>query len=296
MREDRSILDFLTARDTFLNERLARHYGIAGVTGPEFRRVDISSTAARGRPDAGQRADGLVVCHEDLAGAARQVDSRQPVRRRTATAAARTWCGWTKKGSARRCRCASGWKCTAATRRARPVTAGWTRWGSGSRTSTASARGGRWTANSRSIRPVSFRTGGPSTVRASWRRFSASEQEAFARALTSKLLVYALGRGPEPARQADGAHDCAPPRGRGLPLLEAYTGDRSERPVPDAPGSGARMIVTGRHLPRRTFLKGLGAAVALPMLDAMTPAFAAPAARTADRRGWRSSTSRTASR
>ena len=36
------------------------------------------------------------------------------------------------------------------------------------------------------------------------------------------------------------------------------------------------MIVTGRHLPRRTFLKGLGAAVALPMLDAMTPAFAKP--------------------
>jgi hypothetical protein len=37
------------------------------------------------------------------------------------------------------------------------------------------------------------------------------------------------------------------------------------------------MIVTGKHLPRRTFLKGLGAAVALPMLDAMTPAFAAAA-------------------
>jgi len=40
------------------------------------------------------------------------------------------------------------------------------------------------------------------------------------------------------------------------------------------------MIVTGRHLPRRLFLKGLGAAVALPALDAMTPAFAAPASRT----------------
>ena len=38
------------------------------------------------------------------------------------------------------------------------------------------------------------------------------------------------------------------------------------------------MIVTGRHLPRRTFLKGLGTAVALPMLDAMTPAFAGAAA------------------
>ena len=33
MREDRSILDLLDADFTFVNERLARHYGIAGVTG-----------------------------------------------------------------------------------------------------------------------------------------------------------------------------------------------------------------------------------------------------------------------
>jgi hypothetical protein len=39
------------------------------------------------------------------------------------------------------------------------------------------------------------------------------------------------------------------------------------------------MIATGKHLPRRLFLKGMGAAIALPYLDAMTPAFAAgPAA------------------
>lgn len=37
------------------------------------------------------------------------------------------------------------------------------------------------------------------------------------------------------------------------------------------------MIITRKHLPRRTFLRGLGTAVALPMLDAMTPAFAGPA-------------------
>jgi hypothetical protein len=36
------------------------------------------------------------------------------------------------------------------------------------------------------------------------------------------------------------------------------------------------MIVTRTHLPRRSFLKGVGAVIALPMLDAMTPAFAAP--------------------
>lgn len=35
------------------------------------------------------------------------------------------------------------------------------------------------------------------------------------------------------------------------------------------------MIVTGKHLPRRAFLRGLGTTVALPLLDAMKPAFAA---------------------
>jgi hypothetical protein len=41
------------------------------------------------------------------------------------------------------------------------------------------------------------------------------------------------------------------------------------------------MIITGKHLHRRTFLRGLGAAVALPMLDAMTPAMASPATKAA---------------
>ena len=38
------------------------------------------------------------------------------------------------------------------------------------------------------------------------------------------------------------------------------------------------MIITRKHLQRRTFLKGLGAAISLPFLDAMVPAFAAPLA------------------
>ena len=40
VREDRSILDLIDAPDTWLNERLARHYGIEGVRGPEFRHVE----------------------------------------------------------------------------------------------------------------------------------------------------------------------------------------------------------------------------------------------------------------
>jgi hypothetical protein len=41
IHEDRSILDLLTADYTFVNERLAKHYGIAGVYGSHFRRVTL---------------------------------------------------------------------------------------------------------------------------------------------------------------------------------------------------------------------------------------------------------------
>lgn len=41
MREDRNILDLMTADYTFLNERVARHYGVPGVYGAHFRRVQL---------------------------------------------------------------------------------------------------------------------------------------------------------------------------------------------------------------------------------------------------------------
>ena len=41
VREDRSVLELLTADYTFVNERVARHYGIPNVTGPAFRRVTL---------------------------------------------------------------------------------------------------------------------------------------------------------------------------------------------------------------------------------------------------------------
>jgi mono/diheme cytochrome c family protein len=47
LRENRPIGDFIDARYTFLNELLAKHYGIDGVSGPEFRRVDLE-TGERG--------------------------------------------------------------------------------------------------------------------------------------------------------------------------------------------------------------------------------------------------------
>ena len=46
--EDRSIIDFLDADYTFVNERLARHYGIEGVSGEAFRRVSLAGTPRAG--------------------------------------------------------------------------------------------------------------------------------------------------------------------------------------------------------------------------------------------------------
>ena len=41
LREDRPVLELLDSYYTFLNEPLAKHYGIEGVTGPDFRRVEL---------------------------------------------------------------------------------------------------------------------------------------------------------------------------------------------------------------------------------------------------------------
>jgi cytochrome c5 len=48
VREDRDVLDLLSADYTFVNERLARHYGITNVNGPAFRRVALADPNRRG--------------------------------------------------------------------------------------------------------------------------------------------------------------------------------------------------------------------------------------------------------
>jgi len=56
MREDRSVLDLVTGRFSFLNERLAKHYGIEGVTGDEFRKVSLQDY-----PRAGVLTQGSIL-------------------------------------------------------------------------------------------------------------------------------------------------------------------------------------------------------------------------------------------
>lgn len=48
LRDNASVLDFIKSDYTWLNERLAKHYGIDGVNGPEFRRVALDENSMRG--------------------------------------------------------------------------------------------------------------------------------------------------------------------------------------------------------------------------------------------------------
>jgi hypothetical protein len=61
VREDRSILEFLDADYTFLNERLAEHYGIPGVKGADFRKVTLTAEQHQQRGGLMMQASILTV-------------------------------------------------------------------------------------------------------------------------------------------------------------------------------------------------------------------------------------------
>ena len=138
--------------------------------------------------------------------------------------------------------------------------------------------------------------------------------EQFVRTMTEKLLTYALGRGLEyydmPVVRAI-ARDAATQNYRFSSIvlgivkstpfqmkMKARDSDVHRKPAqPSALRVDRRpMFITKKHLPRRTFLHGVGATLALPLLDAMVPArtlLAQTAAQPA-RRASGSSTCRTA--
>ena len=91
LREDRSVLDLLTADHTFVNERLALHYGIPNVRGDRFRRVTLTDPEPVGAAGQGRRPADDVLRQPHGAGAARRLDSGEPARHAAVAAAAR--CG-----------------------------------------------------------------------------------------------------------------------------------------------------------------------------------------------------------
>jgi hypothetical protein len=167
VRGDKSLVELLGADYTYLNERLAAHYGIAGVTGPEMRRVALQDP----------RRGGVLTL-----GAVLTVTSNPT---RTAAVKRGKWvletilgtppppplpdAGELKDETAedRKLSLRHGWRSTGPIPAAPTATSGWTRSGSRSRTTTPSARGATRTAPTRSRRRRRCPTAARSRVRSS---------------------------------------------------------------------------------------------------------------------------------
>ncbi len=197
MREDRSVLDFIDGKYTYLNERLAealrhrRREGRLVPAGPARRR------AAQRRADAGEHPRpsrptrrGPRRCGA-ACGCSRTSSPRRRHRRR------RTYRRSTTKGSASPARCASRWSSTAPIRPARSVTSGWIRWASAWRTTVPRAAGARTRASSRLTPPGSCPNGETFSSPAELKQILKANAGAFVECLTEKMLTYALGRGLE---------------------------------------------------------------------------------------------------
>ena len=81
VREDRNVLDLMTADYTFLNERLAKHYGIPERLRQPLPPRDAARRRAQGAARQGRDPDGHVARRPHVAGRARQVGARQPAQR-----------------------------------------------------------------------------------------------------------------------------------------------------------------------------------------------------------------------
>ena len=284
LRDDRSVLELLTADYTFLNERLARHYGIPNVYGSHFRRV----TFADGRRGGllGQASLLTVTSYPNRTSvdAARQVAAREPARRAAAAAAGRHAGaqGRRRRRPAAVAPRADGDAPEESGVRVVPSAHGSARVRAREfRRARTMAHGERRRADRR-VGVVARRHAVRRRRRACARCWS-SHKEDFVRTLTGKLLAYALGRGLDyhdmPAVRKI-ARDAAPAR---LLLVVDHRRHRQQHAVQHGGRSGQSgpAIMRGRNdrrkkaIPRRTVLRGMGPTLALPLLDSMVPALSA---------------------
>ena len=203
LRENRSALELLSADYTFLNERLAKHYGIPGVYGTRFRQVKLTDPNR-----CGLLGQGSILSLTSVATRTSPVfrgkyvlthvprTRRRRRRRRTCRRSRRAT--RTRRGAEDGARAAR----TAPQQpgRARRCHASSIRRASRSRTSTRSASGATATPNGAPIDAAGVladgtKVDGPVALREA----ILSRPDAFATVVTERMLTYALGRGLEPA-------------------------------------------------------------------------------------------------
>jgi hypothetical protein len=196
IREDRSILDFIGGRYTFLNERLARHYGIPNVTGPEFRRVDLTGT-----PRGGVVTQGSVLTVSSYATRTSPVlrgkwilenllNAPPPEPPADVPNLDETGIGTAASVRMQLEEHRKNPVCASCHRRMDPLGFGLENFDAVGAWRTMD---GKLPIDSAGVLPDGRTFNGPDELRT----ILSSDRDAFARALTSKLLTYALGRGLE---------------------------------------------------------------------------------------------------
>ena len=206
VREDRNVLDLMTADYTFLNERLAQHYGIPNVYGSHFRRVTLPDEARHGL--LGKGAVLMVTSHTDrtspvvrgkwvldnlLSAPVPPMPNNVPPLNEDAN-----------RGGKHPDHARAHGRTPEEPGRARRATGSWTPSGSRWRTSTRSAPGARATATASSTRARrSTHRASCSTARkvdgiVTLRQALLRQPELFVGTVTEKLMIYALGRGLQP--------------------------------------------------------------------------------------------------
>ena len=296
VRENRPALTLLDADYTFVNERLARHYGIPRIYGSHFRRVQVtdpnrrgllghgsilSMTAAANRTSPVLRGKYIIsnlLNTPPLPPPAVVPDLEESAHEGSALDRSRAARTAPRQPDVRRLpsQHRSGWLRARELRRRRTVA----RRDQGRAGHRFGRRALRWHQDR-------------------WAVGAAQGAAVAAGCLHGDRHREAADLCPGTGARA-GGHACRPEHRQGLGRAELRNagnpaGNCEERPVPDAhqidryyrqaifyPGrrQGVAMFITKKHLPRRTFLRGaMGTVLAMPFLDAMIPALSAQAAK-----------------
>ena len=270
------MLEVLTSDYTFVNERLARHYGIPDVTGNHFRRVTMTDDTRRG-----------ILGHGSVLTATSYANRTSPVKRgvwvlenllgappppppadvpglEDSESVADPSNPESRPRSVRERmeRHRTDPVCASCHVRMDPL---------GFALESFDAVGGYRSLSvedTSGTLPDGTELDGPSSVREMLLR----NREDFVGTVTEKLMTYGLGRGVEYYDHPSIRRIVKEAEGDDYRWSSLILGYRRQYAVPDEEGPRP-MIITKRHVPRRTFLRGVGATLALPLLDGMVPAF-----------------------
>ena len=234
VQEDRSILDFIDAKYSFLNQRLAEFYGIPNVKGPEFRKVRPYGHSARRHPDAGQRVDGLVICEPHVAGAARQVGSREYPQRSAAASSAECPALWTRRRSGSSASMRQQMEehrknatCASCHSRMDPLGFGLENFNAIGEWRT---QDGKFPIDASGQLPDGRKFKGAADLKTILRQ----DHQAFGQGLTEKMLTYALGRGLERYDRRTVKQIASKVEASDYKFSSLVLGNRQQLAIPDA--------------------------------------------------------------